>query len=477
MRGRGRRGAGIALIFAALASLTLAAHAGAAVAQSNARVTPYYLPRTLPTGGAGPIVFGPDGQIWFTEVYEEPPEEAGEAAHYPPQIVRMDALGQISVVAQHQGAEGFAVAADGSVWFTSHRRVGRVGSHDVVTTFDMPGGWSEPTISFAWESIVAGSDGNLWFSGSRQSSEGAAGGLFVSTIDRITPSGEITEFDVGPGGYLQTLAAGPDGNIWYAVPGREMIGRITLSGQVTEFPLSNTQPWDIVAGPGGLLWFGAVREERPVLGRVTSAGDISEVAVPTNEDGYSGPLAVGPDGRIWFATERDGILRISPSGHVSRVELPTSTGVNDLVADPEGNVWYAASAGPPCLPGDTACGGGGYYRSGIVGRIEPAPLAVAIAGAGLAAHARRVKVRIRCLDGQAKSICRGKLRLRAAGIVAKRNIKLGTDLSKGFSLRLKREVRERLLHTGHLRVVCRATLAGGDTATRALLVKLPRRST
>jgi virginiamycin B lyase len=465
------------MALAVLASLMLAAHAAAALAGSKARVTPYYLPRALPTGGAGPIALGPDGQVWFTEVYEEPPEEVGETAHHPPQIVRMNALGQIAVVAQHQRAEGFAVAADGSVWFTNSRRVGRVGPNDAVTTFDMPGEWSEPTISFAWESIVAGSDGNLWFSGTRQSSKGGAGGLFVNTIDRITPSGEITEFDVGPGGYLQTLALGPDGNVWYAVPGREMIGRITPSGQVTEIPLPLTSPWDIVAGPGGMLWFGAVRRERPVLGRVTLAGDVREVAVPANEESYAGPLAVGPDGRVWFATERDGILRISSDGSVSRVELPTSRQVNDLVTGPEGNVWYAASAGPPCLPGDTACGGGGYYKSGIIGRIEPAPLAVVIAGAGLAAHTRWVKVRIRCLDGHAKSICRVKLRLRAAGlVVAKRNVKLGTDLSKGFSLKLKRKARERLLHTGHLRIACRAILAGGDTATRALLVKLPRRS-
>ena len=199
--------------------------------------------------------------------------------------------------------------------------------------------------------------------------------------------------------------------------------------------------------------------------------------MPANEESYAGPLAVGPDGRVWFATERNGILRVSPKGRVSRVALPTSTRVNDLVAGPEGNVWYAASAGPPCLPGDTACGGGGYYKSGIIGRIEPAPLTVVVAGAGLAARARRVKVRIGCLDGRAKSICRVKLRLRAAGaIVARRNIKLGTDLHRGFGLKLRREARERLLHTGHLRIVCRAALSGGRTATRTLLVRLPRRS-
>jgi virginiamycin B lyase len=457
------------LAFAVLASLALATRAAAAPVGSKAGVTPYYLPRTPPTGGAGPIVVGPDGQVWFTEVGEE-------AGLNPPQIVRMNALGQIAVVAQHQRAEGFATTDDGSVWFTSSRSVGRVGSNDVVTTFDMPGEWSEPTISFAWESIVAGSDGNLWFSGSRQSSE-EGGGLFVNTIDRVTPSGKITEFDVGPGGYLQTLAFGPDGNVWYAVPGREMIGRMTPNGQVTEFPLPHTSPWDIVAGPGGMLWFGAVREERPLLGRVTPAGHVSEIAIPANEESYAGPLAVGPDGRVWFATEQDGILRVSPKGRVSRVELPTSTRVHGLAAGPEGNVWYAASAGPPCLPGDTACGEGGYYESGIIGRIEPAPLAVVVLGSGLVTHPRRVKVKIGCLDGHAKSICHVKLRLRVAGaIVAKRNVKLGADLRRGFSLKLRRKVWERLHQAGHLRIVCRAALAGGRTATRTLLVKLPRRA-
>ncbi len=66
-----------------------------------------------------------------------------------------------------------------------------------------------------------------------------------------------------PGG----ITAGPDGNLWFTegfgVPAgspelaRAAIGRITLEGAITEFPLpqADSAPVGITAGPDGNLWF------------------------------------------------------------------------------------------------------------------------------------------------------------------------------------------------------------------------------
>jgi hypothetical protein len=53
------------------------------------------------------------------------------------------------------------------------------------------------------------------------------------------------------------ITAGPDGNLWFTELQEGMIGRITPTGAVKEFPLAdpNSQLGDITVGPDGNLWF------------------------------------------------------------------------------------------------------------------------------------------------------------------------------------------------------------------------------
>ncbi len=99
--------------------------------------------------------------------------------------------------------------------------------------------------------IVAGPDGNLWFTQQQ------------GRIGRVTPGGAITEFGeadgLNPGGIPNAIVPGPDGNLWFTDVGpTKAIGRITPSGAITEFsaglPVS-TFPLAIAAGSDGNLWF------------------------------------------------------------------------------------------------------------------------------------------------------------------------------------------------------------------------------
>ncbi len=77
-------------------------------------------------------------------------------------------------------------------------------------------------------SIVEGSDGNLWYTYS-----------FQADVGRITPSGMVTDFPIptvnaDSGG----IAAGSDGALWFCEFQGEKIGRITTSGSVTEYTAS-----------------------------------------------------------------------------------------------------------------------------------------------------------------------------------------------------------------------------------------------
>ncbi len=95
------------------------------------------------------------------------------------------------------------------------------------------------------------------------------------------PVGSINAFPV-PTANSQVfgIAAGTDGNEWFAEFNADKIGRITPAGQITEFPIptANSGPSGIAAGPDGNMWF---TEGIGAIGRITPAGQITEFPVPT----------------------------------------------------------------------------------------------------------------------------------------------------------------------------------------------------
>jgi virginiamycin B lyase len=473
MSGLGRTAVWGALAICAVVLLPFPTTAAAAAVVSSAQVTAFPQPDAPPTGGNGPLIIGPDGQAWFTGYYPET-YSPGDEAHYLPQIMRIDQQGQVGVIFKHQGANGFTLGPDGNVWLTNTRGVSRLTAGGEITSFPMPEEQVGQNFTQAAGPIVTGSDGNLWLSGYRAvSASGEA--RSVATIDRMTPAGEVTQFELpGPGSFPTRLAVGPEGNVWFTEMQEDRVGRITPAGAIQMFQLPpGARPLEIVLGADGNLWVNKESDDPAALARIDPSGQYTEF--PLEQGVYASALAAGPDGRLWFASGPGAITRMTTSGRVSRVELPQATDVVDIVAGSDGSVWYTALPEPPCAPGDAACGQAGSYESGIVARIEPAPLALEIDGGGPAAKGHRAKVQITCHDGTATAICDGRLRLRAGdSLVAQRHFRLGTDLTRSISLRLSREAREMLAHRGHLRVVCKVTVAGGKSEARALKLKLRR---
>jgi streptogramin lyase len=233
------------------------------------RVTPQGAIVEFPTGvkeplGLGGIVGGPEGSAWFTQVFDLP----------------------------HGDGEPGGVA-------------GRVDAAGVVTTFgETPAAFGAP---------VAGPGGDVWFI---DTSERRA------TIDRVTPGGELAKFSQGLAGLPTDLVAGPDGNLWYTA--QRSIGRVTPSGEITSFDdcltyrMAFSEASTIVAGPGEELWFTSVTsrelpsmEEPATIGRVTPDGAITLFKGGLGLEPQA--LVAGPDGRVWFTDGRDEIDRITPS--------------------------------------------------------------------------------------------------------------------------------------------------------------------
>jgi streptogramin lyase len=234
------------------------------------------------------IVMGADKNLWFTE------QTADRVGRITPDGTITEFGAGITPSPnealpgphQYQLAQPGAISKgpDGNVWFVEQlaSRVGRITPEGAITEFPLP--VEPPTFSYYGketfrivrvDTITSGPDGNVWFSqlagGPPLEGNHLANG--AGAVGRITPSGEITQFfegihpgppDTSPGfepepspAGLRGIASGPDGNLWLL----EVNGlvRVTPAGEVTEFPaalhLAANGDEPMVAGPRGTFWF------------------------------------------------------------------------------------------------------------------------------------------------------------------------------------------------------------------------------
>src|SRR5437764_9141592 len=130
-----------------------------------------------------------------------------------------------------------------TVFFATLILGARFSAAQTITDFPIP------TASSGAASIAAGPDGNLWFTE-----------LAGNRIGRITPAGVVTEFPLPAAGSApSSITRGSDGNLWFTENGGNRIGRITPAGAISEFPIPSAfpagGPSEITAGPDGALWF------------------------------------------------------------------------------------------------------------------------------------------------------------------------------------------------------------------------------
>ncbi len=85
----------------------------------------------------------------------------------------------------------------------------------------------------------------------------ASAGTASSSPASPAKPGRIQEFAVPtPDADLIGIAAGGDGNIWFAEDFVGKVGRVTPDGVVTEFPIpKGVDAWNMAPGPDGNVWF------------------------------------------------------------------------------------------------------------------------------------------------------------------------------------------------------------------------------
>jgi virginiamycin B lyase len=317
----------LARLLRALAAALTTAFATPAVAGA---IDEFPLPAGTQPGG---ITAGSDGALWFLE---EGPSSIGRittggtvtghfavnAAAAPPDVSALDQI---------------TLGPDGNLWFTqpADDQIGRMTiPTGAVTEYNVPGSGNEP------EGITVGPDGAIWFT--------AAG---VEKIGRIsvTPPHGITMFptsgEAGQG--VGDITAGPDGALWFTEGDGNRIGHITTGGVITH-PGTLTAPSEpsaITAGPDGRLWFAEALAGR--IAAITTGGEINKYPGAGVDPSA---LAVGQDGAIWFTDSNPaaGVIgRITTAGVITdRFPVPTANGEpSDITSGPDGALWFTEFAG------------------------------------------------------------------------------------------------------------------------------------
>ncbi len=275
------------------------------------------------SGGPQYIARAPDGNYWYTQ--------SGGANR----VARMTPSGQVTEFPlPNAGSTPFDIVAgaDGNMWFTEldGGRIGRITPAGVITEFPLPVSTSQP------RGISAGPDGNIWFTE-----------IIGAKIGRISPQGVITEFDIPWfGASPRGITSGPDGNLWFTDAGEFSIGRVNPAGSITRFtiPWASDGPRGIVTGPDGNLWFTELGGNR--LGRITPAGVFTQFPLPRAATSPLG-ISAGPDGGIWFTgfgANRVGRIDTS-DGRVSEYRLPSAgSSPVGIAIGPNNVMWIANSA-------------------------------------------------------------------------------------------------------------------------------------
>jgi streptogramin lyase len=137
------------------------------------------------------------------------------------------------------------------------------------------------------------------------------------------------------------IVTGPDGNLWFTELGGNRIGRMTPTGTVTEFSVvTGFGVRGIVGASDGNLWF--VTDDG-TISRITPAGAQAGFDAGDTMFGAADPymVAEGSDGNMWFTNwDYSRISKRTPLGAVTSYAAGINGRPYDIVAGPDGNLWF-----------------------------------------------------------------------------------------------------------------------------------------
>jgi virginiamycin B lyase len=251
-------------------------------------------------------------------------------------------LTQFKVPTAGSSPEHITQASDGNFWFTESflndqntlpHKVGRISPDGEITEFDV---CEHPDFGFEFcfpTDIVQGSDRVLYFTKND------------APLGRITTEG-VVRADVGERFSFNGNGLDAHGDdIWIADFNNAVIHRYNVkTGVFSEF--ETTSPtFDVAVAPEGTVWF---TEGDGRIGRLNPG---TEVVTEIPVEGFPRQINVAGDGAVWF-TERfapQGVGRIDPVPDLTSEDVTlfrVDGGPEDIApAGPGGEMWFTRTTG------------------------------------------------------------------------------------------------------------------------------------
>jgi hypothetical protein len=277
----------------------------------NGSVTSFPVPVPANVGSSiASLTEGPDGNLWFVvnmgsitggydhqQVMIGSMTPAGQVTEFPP----------IPVTAGPTAySTGIVSGPGGDLWFDytvvgsapvsdSQSFIGRVTTAGSVTLFPMSSGPKSRGVQYP---LVAGADGNLWFT------EGS-GKDFI--LGRMTPSGAVTQLPIQSDDWGQ-VGSGLNGNLIAIVQRanwRNEVYHVTPAGALRRYniPAAASDAFSVYLGAAdGSLWF-TDGFGSPKIGLITAGGAIRShnlSHVVQRGNGYLESMALGQDGNLYL---------------------------------------------------------------------------------------------------------------------------------------------------------------------------------
>jgi len=276
----------------------------------------------IPTANSDPfgIVAGPDGNLWFTEILGNKIGKittSGSITEYTVPTVNSEPAGITSIAA------GTTLGLFAGLYFAEEtgNKIGYITTSGTFSEFTVPTASSQPF-------LVTTDGGTVWFT----EAAGQIGELFVRTIIpfRII---QVREMPIPTANsHPEGITLGPDQNLWFtdADPGGYSIANYNpTNGTFSKFllPAGHGLPVRITPGPDGSLWFSGDTnfDGTNTLGRITTAGAITEYSIPIQGPNHGFSITQGPDSNLWFAADSNLIGRLIPD---PPIVITTTTNLN-----------------------------------------------------------------------------------------------------------------------------------------------------
>ncbi|NVO17216.1 MAG: lyase [Rhodoplanes sp.] len=191
--------------------------------------------------------------------------------------------------------------------------------------------------------------------------------LTLALLPLAAGAAEQRYYELPKGDYPHDVAAGPNGEVWYAGQQLGIAGRLDpATGAVERIPLGKgSAPHGVIVGPDGAPWFtdggqNAIVRVDPAT-KAVKAWPLPPERMPfvnLNTAAFDGR------GRIWFTGQNGVYGRLDPASGDMRVwDAPKGRGPYGITGTPRGDIWFVSLAGSYLANAD--------LESGAVTVLEP----------------------------------------------------------------------------------------------------------